>query len=383
MPKALKIYVSAIILIAAPIIYYLFFVNKYDFIPQNILFIVVMVICDFYEYYNENNFSFTLNAANTVFLILFFGSSIAMIAQTISVTIASFNRYRRRRYSSFLIKFLFNLSQIALCIFITGSFVKWFNVDPYNKDNISSIICTIVIYNVLNVIFVTGALSISSGKLYKQKDTQKSFLFMFYLLLSSICLIFQYADRGIPGAVLVYFMFLPIQRISQLYAQIKDQKQELMTDTLTKTHNYKYLEEILQNKVKRKELFSLIYIDIDEFKKINDTYGHTAGNYLLQRFVELIKPKMERDSILCRYGGDEFCIITKDKQTAEKTANRILAHNNEYYIEYYNEKIKIPVSIGIYNHRDHGKSVHAIIEEADMAMYRAKKMGGNRIARCN
>jgi diguanylate cyclase len=185
------------------------------------------------------------------------------------------------------------------------------------------------------------------------------------------------------GVILVYLMFLPIQRISQLYTQIKDQKQELITDTLTRTYNYKYLEQVLHDKVKAKELFSLIFIDIDEFKKINDTYGHTAGNYLLQKFVDMIKPKMERESILCRYGGDEFCIITKDRQTAEKTAHNILMHNNEYYIQYYEDDIKIPLSIGIYNHRSIGKSALDIIEEADMAMYKAKKMGGNRIVRCN
>lgn len=384
MPKALRIYLTLIISVAMPIIFFLLFFTKYNFMPQNVLFIFVTVICDFYEYYNDNNLAFPLNSANAVFLIIFYGPSIALVALLISVSIASINRYKKKSIvSSIFTKFLFNISQTAICVFITSLFVKLCKIDPYGTQDIFKIICTIALYNLLNIIFITGVLSFSKGKLYWQRITQRHCLFMFYLFLSSICLIFQYADRGILGAILVYLMFLPIQRISQLYTQIKDQKQELITDTLTKTYNYKYLEQVLHNKVKKKEMFSLIFIDIDEFKKINDTYGHTAGNYLLQKFVEMIKPKMEHDSILCRYGGDEFCIITKDRLTAEKTAHNILAHNNDYFIEYYEDNIKIPLSIGIYNHRSNGKSALNIIEEADMAMYKAKKMGGNRIVRCN
>lgn len=384
MPKVLRLYFTVIISIGILIIYFLLFINKYNFMMKTILFIVAIVICDFYEYYNDNKFSFSLNAANTVFLIIFFGPSIAMIALLIAITISSINRQRKKVVKSkAFIKYLFNISQISICIFITSSFVQFLKVDPHNKTGLYKIILTIVLYNALNLIFITCALSFPSRKFCFTKITQKGFLFMFYLLLSSVCLIFQYADRGIIGAILMYLMFLPIQKISQLYVQIQDQKTELITDTLTKTYNYKYLEQVLHNKVRKKELFSLIFIDIDEFKKINDTYGHTAGNYLLQRFVDMIKPKMERQAILCRYGGDEFCIITSNRQSAEKTAHNILASNNEYFVKYYEDNIRIPLSIGIYNHLSVGKSALDIIEEADMAMYKAKKMGGNRIVRCN
>ncbi|MBI2472345.1 MAG: diguanylate cyclase [Planctomycetes bacterium] len=158
-------------------------------------------------------------------------------------------------------------------------------------------------------------------------------------------------------------------------------------DKLTGLYNRRYFDEALEREVLRAKRFNqalgLLFIDIDKFKHINDTYGHDEGDKVLQRLGQLIIGNMRNGiDVACRYGGEEFTIILPETQSyaAFNIANRILNNfrNMKFHIPTKDVIVQKTISIGI---AELGQSLDAktMLVNADKAMYEAKKLGGNRI----
>ena len=149
-------------------------------------------------------------------------------------------------------------------------------------------------------------------------------------------------------------------------------RQESMRDFLTGAYNRRYFYEVLDNLISRfsryKRPFCLMMIDIDNFKKLNDTYGHLQGDWLLKELVGIIKDKVRKgiDSIV-RYGGDEFSVILdeSDIARAREVAERIIEGFKE------SDRKCTSLSIGISQYRE-GLGLEELIREADSCMYEAK-----------
>ena len=166
---------------------------------------------------------------------------------------------------------------------------------------------------------------------------------------------------------------------------IKTLKENAMLDPLTGVYNKRqilnFLEKFLANFVRyKKDPFSIMMLDIDYFKKINDTYGHLAGDFVLKEFVKIIKNKIRSSDILGRFGGEEFILILPNTKVsgALKLAMRIKDEVENYVFEYGKEKIKITTSIGITS-VSLNDSVESLLERVDEALYDAKRKGRNRI----
>lgn len=151
-------------------------------------------------------------------------------------------------------------------------------------------------------------------------------------------------------------------------------------DSLTNLQRYGYLNHIDEQLNKDYEMLSILFIDIDDFKQINDTYGHDIGNSILielSRFLRLdIRPT---DSII-RYGGEEFVIILKNTKinSAIKIAERLRKGIENHIFPIGNKTtIKITVSIGISSSDQSSKDLFALIKIADQNLYRAKSLGKN------
>jgi len=138
--------------------------------------------------------------------------------------------------------------------------------------------------------------------------------------------------------------------------------------------------------------FSFILLDIDYFKRTNDTYGHQVGDQVLKQTVDLISSRLRQTDIFARYGGEEFAIFlphTK-REFAVKLAEelRLLVENNTMETELGD--VKITISIGIASSddvepertNDVKRYIDELIAKADAALYRAKNQGRNRIASC-
>lgn len=155
-------------------------------------------------------------------------------------------------------------------------------------------------------------------------------------------------------------------------------------DDLTKAYNIRYLYISLENELRRAERFgtsvSVLFIDLDFFKKVNDTYGHLIGSKLLIEFTNEIKKCVRGIDTVIRYGGDEFIIICTETDTelAKKVAERIRRRTEECeFLKNEGYSIHITASIGIATYPVHGRTKTELIELADKAMYKGKEISRN------
>lgn len=158
------------------------------------------------------------------------------------------------------------------------------------------------------------------------------------------------------------------------------------TDGLTELYNHRYFQEQMKMQVeqsKRYEIpFSLIIIDIDFFKKFNDTFGHQAGDAVLHQVAQLLKQSVRSTDIVCRYGGEEMSIILPNTSkemsviTAEKICKRVAA--KRFKLNNYQES-NVTISLGVSSFPEDGDTTQEIIEAADKRLYQSKHNGRNRV----
>lgn len=169
--------------------------------------------------------------------------------------------------------------------------------------------------------------------------------------------------------------------------KLRDKLQAQSTrDALTGLFNRRYMEESAQRELRRaarkqREL-SVIMIDVDHFKELNDTFGHDAGDAMLCEIARMLQTHSRKDDIACRYGGEEFVVILPE---ASLEASRQRAEQLRQKIKNLNVHHRgvpltpVTLSFGIAGYPAHGASLGAILRAADVALYRAKREGRDRV----
>jgi diguanylate cyclase (GGDEF)-like protein len=176
---------------------------------------------------------------------------------------------------------------------------------------------------------------------------------------------------------LVWMTFVIIQVLISTICGILIKKlyRRAHTDVLTGLRNREYFYTKLSEQ-QNKAPVSLILLDLDNFKKVNDTYGHIAGDQVLKQFAEILRGNTRRNDIIARWGGEEFALILPQTDTEEafKIADRIRMIVENHIFSYDNITCKITVSIGIASTKE-GVDVGTdqFIRIADEALYRAKE----------
>ncbi|MDL2217938.1 GGDEF domain-containing protein, partial [Christensenellaceae bacterium OttesenSCG-928-M15] len=155
----------------------------------------------------------------------------------------------------------------------------------------------------------------------------------------------------------------------------------LSLDSLTKLYNhatfYEKLDEHIKAHKTQNQPFALLVLDIDNFKAINDTYGHDVGDIVILRLVEIIKAHTTALELAFRYGGEEFTILTTDVIRAPRLAEDIrLALEDSRYKEFDR---RVTVSIGLCQYNDNFGGRREYFAAADKALYNAKRTGKNRV----
>lgn len=172
-----------------------------------------------------------------------------------------------------------------------------------------------------------------------------------------------------------------IKKINFMYAQTK---QMSVTDALTGLFNRRHFETEFDREYKRAKRYnndlSLAIIDIDFFKKINDTYGHSCGDYVLKECAYLIAQNFRQTDTVFRYGGEEFAVILTE--TSSKTAcvplERLRRLFENHQFKYNGEVLKITLSIGVSSNTSFDMCIE-MFDDADKAVYEAKNSGRNMV----
>ncbi len=165
---------------------------------------------------------------------------------------------------------------------------------------------------------------------------------------------------------------------AHLYREIR---RLAVKDEMTGTFNYRYFKEMLNREIKQREKsresFSLLMIDIDRFKQLNDTYGHLKGDKVLKKVSRIIKGTVRKKDIVTRYGGDEFVIVIWG---VGKDAARMLGERIRKSVKRELNKFSFPLtlSIGVSTYPEDGKKVGILLDKVDKALYRAKTGGRDR-----
>jgi diguanylate cyclase (GGDEF)-like protein len=156
-------------------------------------------------------------------------------------------------------------------------------------------------------------------------------------------------------------------------------------DGLTQVFNKRYFIETLEREIGRAQRYrrelSLIMFDIDNFKPINDTYGHLAGDYVLKQLAAVIKGRIRREDILSRYGGEEFAIILPeiDAYNSLQFAEKIRRLIEKAQFRFEDTDIPVTISVGVASIRPELNDPNDFIRIADGNLYEAKAQGKNRV----
>lgn len=176
------------------------------------------------------------------------------------------------------------------------------------------------------------------------------------------------------------------EQISLAIANVKlrEQLREQSTrDPLTGLYNRRYFLDYAKRELHRcaggKRSAGLIALDIDHFKKFNDTYGHDAGDEVLKMLAEILQNQFREVDVPCRMGGEEFIVMLPgaDLARTEERAEALRAEIEAQELRYGGETLKVTSSIGVSVYPNHGKSLAALMQEADQALYVAKDSGRN------
>lgn len=167
---------------------------------------------------------------------------------------------------------------------------------------------------------------------------------------------------------------------ARLYDELRT---EAITDELTRLYNRRYLLERFREErsraLRNERTLVVMMLDIDKFKRVNDTFGHDAGDVVLRELAGIIRAVVRAEDIVARYGGEEFCVLLPEVsvEDAERVAERLRSMIERHALPHAAGAPTITISIGMATLRGEGET--DLFARADLAMYQVKHVGGNRV----
>jgi two-component system cell cycle response regulator len=184
----------------------------------------------------------------------------------------------------------------------------------------------------------------------------------------------------VGGAI---FKFLNGGNVESLYHE--EIYRMTIIDGLTEVHNKRYFMEFLEREMARCHRYgrslSLMMVDIDHFKRINDEYGHLAGDHVLRELAGLIKAKIRKEELIARFGGEEFAIVMPESgaDKARKFAEKLRAMVAAHEFSFESRPIKVSISAGAVDMSREMSEPPQFIKAADANLLAAKRLGRNRV----
>ncbi len=299
-----------------------------------------------------------------------------------------FLQYSYERLSKFRsiaqIQMIADVFITTLIVYYTGGAASWFwstylliilqSAFLFDKkiETIEIALLSGLSFGMLTVLQYSKILDNPNLALLLQKyssDATYSGLMVFWVVASSLAVAF----------IASYLM--GVIRQSERYLAYKS-----ITDGLTNLYNHSYFHKRLVSEMDRAKRYnraiSLVLIDIDDFKQYNDSFGHQEGDRILRETAKIFKDNIRACDVdsAYRYGGEEFAVIAPETESQEigvKESGAIaMAERIRSVIE---EKLPITISVGVASFPHHGEDAHSLFKAADVALYRAKEKGKNRV----
>tara|TARA_B100000614_G_C14541603_1_gene490484 strand:- start:823 stop:2280 length:1458 start_codon:yes stop_codon:yes gene_type:complete len=184
----------------------------------------------------------------------------------------------------------------------------------------------------------------------------------------------------------IYSGLEKFQLKKEVRRSIKKMAEDSTRDQLTGLYNRRYMKGVLRREIERARRYQgdlcCLMLDLDHFKRVNDTYGHLCGDFVLQEFARRLKEQTRQSDAIFRYGGEEFIVLMPqtDIRGAADYAEKIRVHCHDTRFDFKGDRIKITVSIGISQYDAQGAGDEtALIDLADKRLYQAKTGGRNNV----
>lgn len=290
-----------------------------------------------------------------------------MVLPSLWLVYVHYQVYRDEGKARRLINYFVILNLANAAALLVSLFYGWFYY--IDQDNIYHRGSYFFIPTIVIIVLVLAALAIPVAN--RKKLGKKSYLsLMLFTILPLVCIVLQLVYYGIP-------FLLNSLVISLLLAYLNIQDHTIYTDYLTGVSNRKRLDSYLREKISmrtRGKTFSAILLDINNFKYINDTYGHNIGDQALEITAKLLRSCLRAGDFIARYGGDEFCIILdisdkKDLEALVERINKCLDNHNRSGNHVF--KLEFSMGYAVYDYQAH-LSAEEFLNQVDRLMYEDK-----------
>ncbi len=272
---------------------------------------------------------------------------------------------------------------VVVAGFVMGVFrIAYFGINIYSK--VGTVVITLVTVGIL-LIFKTRR---SLGRKWFLSTIYMTIVSCgayFYIFSKNVSVLIRVYPYFIFGTVVVsYTVYKYMIYLNNMRLLFRKLKEESTKDYLTGLNNVREFNKlfrlVIEKAVSNNQKFSLLLIDIDFFKKINDTHGHQAGDKVLKEIGKILRQNCRADDYISRNGGEEFSVLLENASNSKaieiaERIRRIIAEN-EFEIS-SGRKINVTISIGISSYPETVTDITQIIERADEALYKAKRNGRN------
>jgi diguanylate cyclase (GGDEF)-like protein/putative nucleotidyltransferase with HDIG domain len=280
----------------------------------------------------------------------------------------------------------FNVSTFFIGFTLSGVFIAWGRVNFATSHAISFIInlASLAVFTFVNHLLIAWVVKLARGQSIMESGIFGRFTLMLDFTLLGLGYIAAIVWQANPIAVsLIAFVTFILYQALNIPAL--ERKSEI--DAKTELFNARYFTQALDEEMVRSKRFkrplSLIMADLDFLRNINNTYGHLAGDVVLQGIAHILKKTTRDFDVVCRFGGEEFAVMLPETSTedAQVVAERIrqAIEATEFNVSTSVKPIRATMSFGIAGLEDHKQTIDNLIHNADVALYRAKDTGRNRV----
>lgn len=239
-----------------------------------------------------------------------------------------------------------------------------------------------ILYSVVNILLTGTVISLYSGRNEFGVYLSKSTLAYAYFQVAIVALlVYTYNTGGLMGTVLTFMVLLPMQGEILQRASVHKLNPRLIKDDLTGAFNRSHMKQRITEWLHHKKEFALLFMDLDDFKVINDSYGHVVGDKVLVDFVKEVQKDLRQEDKIFRFGGDEFCVLFHHLTDAKNVHNRWKGE----WLDYQDEEghvISYTFSAGIVEYREEDElNYYELLDKVDQQMYMEKQAKGKRVGK--